>query len=338
MRTTALFMVLALAAFGCNGSPDTGDDTAADTIDTATKADGVVRPVGTFLKDAASAGQFTKIVLKTDRTFHRETMVYCVRAPCPALESEGTYNYSKSGSTRYIRFMDENGDLIDRYAYTLADDVLKLRVPGESTRVAYTRADDANAWCGVADDCELQELAQPKCPGQWTCGAENTCAYDCRLPCEVAGGECVALTPSSCADGEVGDANTYSCGGGLGVMCCLPKPTQNECESKGGSCVALTANSCPGGISTGAEGFSCGGGLGVTCCLPQAACVPVCDAIGSRSEGWYNGCTGELICWANCADHTATCGAIGSRSEGWYSTGNKGCNGSNLIGWTNCSE
>jgi hypothetical protein len=339
MRTTALFIALALAAFGCNGSPETADDGNADTIDTATKADGVVRPVGTYLKDAASAGQFTKVVLKTDRTFHRETMVYCIMAPCPPVASEGTYNFSKSGSTRYLRFLDENGDLIDRYAYTLSGDVLKLRVPGESARVAYEHADNDSAWCGVADDCGLQDLAQPRCPGQWTCNEENTCAYDCRMPCEAAGGECVALYPGNCANGTVGDANEYSCGGGLGVMCCLPaQPQQNECESKGGSCVALTATSCSDGIATGAEGFSCGGGLGVTCCMPYSACEPECRAIGTRSEGWYNSCTGELSCWANCAGATAKCDAIGSRSEGWYASGNKGCNGSNLIGWANCSE
>ena len=338
MRTTALLMALALAAFGCSGTPDTADDANADTIDNAAKADGVVRPVGTYLKDGATAGQFTKIVLKTDRTFHRELMVYCIVAPCPTPATDGTYNFSKSGTTRYIRFLDDNGDLIDRYAYTLSGDVLKLRVPNETTKVAYTHADNDNAWCDVADDCGLQELAQPRCPGQWTCGAENTCAYDCQNTCESAGGACVPLVPDACEFGEVGDANTYSCGGGLGVMCCLPKQTQNDCESKGGSCVALTPTSCSDGISTGIDGYSCGGGLGVTCCMPYKACVPECRAVGTRSEGWYNPCTGALICWASCADHTAQCGAIGSRSEGWYSTGNKGCNGSNLIGWTNCSE
>jgi hypothetical protein len=149
----------------------------------------------------------------------------------------------------------------------------------------------------------------------------------------------VGLAPGNCADGEIGDADTYSCGGMVGVMCCLPKQTQNECESKGGSCVALTATSCSDGISTGAEGYSCGGGLGVTCCMPRAKCVPTCGAIGSRSEGWYDGCSGELLCWQNCAGHTAHCGAIGSRSEGWYTTDDLGCiGGGNLIGWTQCAE
>lgn len=41
--------------------------------------------------------------------------------------------------------------------------------------------------------------------------------------CESAGGKCVGLTPTACADGKVGDAKQYSCGTGLGVECCLPK-------------------------------------------------------------------------------------------------------------------
>jgi hypothetical protein len=57
MRTTALFLALALAAFGCSGSPEIADDANADTIDNAAKADGVVRPVGTDLIDWAQCSK-----------------------------------------------------------------------------------------------------------------------------------------------------------------------------------------------------------------------------------------------------------------------------------------
>lgn len=40
--------------------------------------------------------------------------------------------------------------------------------------------------------------------------------------CATAGGACVALVPGACASGNVGDATKYSCGGGIGVQCCLP--------------------------------------------------------------------------------------------------------------------
>ena len=53
-----------------------------------------------------------------------------------------------------------------------------------------------------------------------------TIGFDCvpKAPnaCEAAGGSCVGLAPSSCPGGTWGDAATYSCGGGIGVGCCLP--------------------------------------------------------------------------------------------------------------------
>jgi hypothetical protein len=59
---------------------------------------------------------------------------------------------------------------------------------------------------------------------------------------------------------------------------------------------------------------------------------PFCDAIGSRSEGWYWGDTGELIGFGPCAELEAPqCLAIGSRSEGWYSNGEPA-----LITYDNC--
>ncbi len=35
-----------------------------------------------------------------------------------------------------------------------------------------------------------------------------------------------------------------------------------------------------------------------------AQCVPVCDNIGTKSEGWYNSCDGSLIQWARCGEAT----------------------------------
>ena len=42
------------------------------------------------------------------------------------------------------------------------------------------------------------------------------------MTCTGAGGQCVAVVPNSCPHGTVGDSRLYSCGGGLGVECCLP--------------------------------------------------------------------------------------------------------------------
>lgn len=44
--------------------------------------------------------------------------------------------------------------------------------------------------------------------------------------------------------------------------------------------------------------------------------VPKCDAIGTRSEGWYQ--EGELVAWDFCKDKKIACENIGTKSEGWY--------------------
>ncbi|MFH0902337.1 MAG: hypothetical protein V2A73_17025 [Pseudomonadota bacterium] len=71
---------------------------------------------------------------------------------------------------------------------------------------------------------------------------------------------------------------------------------------------------------------------------PNAAglCIPFCSAIGSRSEGWHDSCTGELICWANCAGETAKCGGVGTRSEGYYAEKEHGCGGESLVRFQEC--
>lgn len=55
-----------------------------------------------------------------------------------------------------------------------------------------------------------------------SCG---TNADDIALTCETSGGSCVAVVPGACANGRVGDAAKYSCGGGVGTLCCFPGGT-----------------------------------------------------------------------------------------------------------------
>ncbi|RLG60228.1 MAG: hypothetical protein DRN95_00185 [Candidatus Hydrothermarchaeota archaeon] len=62
-------------------------------------------------------------------------------------------------------------------------------------------------------------------------------------------------------------------------------------------------------------------------------CKPFCDKIGTRSEGWYDSCTGRLIKYDSCSRCEAICKEIGTRNEGWYSS----CDNS-LILLTSCEE
>lgn len=105
--------------------------------------------------------------------------------------------------------------------------------------------------------------------------------------CESRGGACVPVIPDACADGIIGDPREFSCGGGLGVMCCLPD--RPVCMHEG----------------TREEGWYLLDGT-MLCAASCAGAVATCDAIGTRSEGWYaprddQGCMlGRLIVWDMC--------------------------------------
>ena len=62
-------------------------------------------------------------------------------------------------------------------------------------------------------------------------------------------------------------------------------------------------------------------------------CKPVCQAIGTRAEGWYDSCSDQLIKYATCAGCTAGCAAVGTRSENWHDS----CN-NEIIRHENCDK
>jgi hypothetical protein len=61
-------------------------------------------------------------------------------------------------------------------------------------------------------------------------------------------------------------------------------------------------------------------------CSTSTKCKAYCGAIGSKSEGWYDGCTNTLLkdpftgspYWDQCTKCVVTCDAVGTKSEGWY--------------------
>jgi hypothetical protein len=55
-----------------------------------------------------------------------------------------------------------------------------------------------------------------------------------------------------------------------------------------------------------------------------ASCRPYCGAKGSRSEGWYDGGTNQLVKFAGCAGAYPYCSYIGTDAEGWSSTADGG--------------
>ncbi|MBK7585706.1 MAG: hypothetical protein IPI67_36655 [Myxococcales bacterium] len=266
--------LISLPFLGCS-SADSGDPSptggeGSDIADLDGKADGVSKPVGTYqLSKPSTMGSkdLTLLVLTTDKLFHSEQQVMCVTYPCDPIGTDGTFKFTKSttSSKRYIKLDD--GATTVRYEYKLTSSgKLSLRVAGTSPWFEMVKAQ--TAWCGEPADCGAQNLPQPKCPGHWQCES-NSCSYsECSVPknaCEAAGGSCVGLYPGNCADGEIGSATEYSCGGPVGVMCCLPKAPAPECQTDA-DC-RLEADYC--------HGCDCRA-------LSENESVPACDGPGVK--------------------------------------------------------
>jgi hypothetical protein len=241
MRTTTILLVAMAMVGGCGGG-DNPDDAEPDQVEDVTKAD-VVYPQGEFDATAPKLGELALVTLNADKTFERRVQtVDCVPALHCNPNTDGTYKFTHSSTTRYIRFYDQSGAFLDRYAWKLSGDKLSLRAENTThwlTFVKKVTGAGLGESCGgfIANAAHCQPglvcvyTGVPDLPG--TCQNPNTNA------CVAAGGSCVAPVPGSCDNGAIGDARQYSCGGGLGVECCLPAPAPT-----GPAC--NTASDCSG--------------------------------------------------------------------------------------------
>jgi len=213
-----LLMVSAFVAFGCGGSGEYTDDEGTDLVDTgADKADGVLRPLGTY-RQTGHWYEYSVVVLKSDKTYY---LLYEDMDGRP-IHDEGTYEWSKNGSTRYIRFLYSDGSLNVRYAYYLSGNVLTLREAGSDDKQKLTLSSDA--WCGVPADCALQGLTSS---GSWTCtsevcGASDLVPTECPDVLKEAFKLCLEIVASDlhltgdeafdyCIEDEQGDLFTDAC-------------------------------------------------------------------------------------------------------------------------------
>ena len=102
--------------------------TATDDVDDAIddgKDDGLARPAGVYSRTEAADGQLQELMLLPDHTFLRYEALGDWR-------ERGTYQFTKSTTTskRYIRFLDQDGALIDRYTYSMTGSVLRVQRDG----------------------------------------------------------------------------------------------------------------------------------------------------------------------------------------------------------------
>jgi hypothetical protein len=111
------------------------------------------------------------------------------------------------------------------------------------------------------------------------------------ITCAAAGGTCVPLVPSACPPPNMVGGG-YSCGGGLGVECCLPGDAGTPVDT---------------GVTDASSGM-----------------MPVCMHAGTANEGWYTS-SGTLLCLVSCAGQVVRCQRIGTTAQGWYAASGHGC-------------
>ena len=204
------FLFLALVSVAACAAQDIDDTDQLDAP--AGKADASSKPAGMYTNAAPHAGDLVSLSLGADHTFTAKVLVECIAAPCNPVETRGTFLFTHGtshGTTRhYIRLYGEDGSSINRFQW-------KLDVRGQLA----LEADGSSHWF------TMQEGGS----------------------CEAAGGTCVPLVPDACYIGSVGDATQYSCGGGLGVECCLrpPRTTAVTPRATARACSRSSAASAP---------------------------------------------------------------------------------------------
>jgi hypothetical protein len=124
MNRSLLFFLTSLL-FACT-TPS--DDAEVDDTVLEGKEDGVARPRGVYSRDEATDGQLEELMLLPDHTYLRYAALGDWR-------ERGTYTFSKSTTStkRYIRFLDSDGELVDRAQYTMNGSVVRLRFDGAAT-------------------------------------------------------------------------------------------------------------------------------------------------------------------------------------------------------------
>ena len=165
----------------------------SDQLDApAGKEDAASKPAGAYSNTSPNAGELATLSLDADHTFTATEQVECIAAPCNPVAEKGTYLFTHSTTRHYIRLYAVDGTPINRYEWKLSSrGQLQLRLDSEDSFFSMTRGGS----------------------------------------CEAAGGTCVPLAPDACYIGSVGDATEYSCGGGVGVECCLPPQADTSCHA-----------------------------------------------------------------------------------------------------------
>ena len=186
--------LLLVAVTAVGCSDQVGSDDDTSLDALVGKADASSVPGGAYTNATPHFGELSTVTLNADHTFTRTALQACPGGgTCAPRTETGKFLLTHSATKHYIHFYTAAGKSLDKYQWQLSLSKLSLNLDGD---------------------------------GEWF-------ALALGASCESAGGNCTALVPDACEYGSVGDATQYSCGGGLGVECCLPLQPDNSCNTDG---------------------------------------------------------------------------------------------------------
>lgn len=185
MKTTFLVSTtLTMMLASCATSPDAGSEVDVDLM--SAKADGTAPlNTGTYVSSGTDrellpdglnfgleVGDFSLLVLKADRTYHRATSLesHCADGDCAVSHEDGRYRFTTSSSGQhFLRFYDASGTLIDKYEMTAKRDDIALRNTA-SGHVLHVEPSIRYMWCHVRHDCTLQDSGPDSA---WSCSGAS---------------------------------------------------------------------------------------------------------------------------------------------------------------------
>lgn len=176
----ALIPALTLGFMACTGEQATVDEEAVVEQESE-----IVAPerdlFGTYRNQYFRLGSLALLVLKSDGTYHRGTVVGCsTSAPCTPAADDGAYMlWARSGET-YVSLYPDDGGRVDRFQYVLKGEMMRITRLGEGNWMTLAKTINAS-WCGEPVDCTVQNLPVGPCAGEWYC-AHDVCGYSCGAP------------------------------------------------------------------------------------------------------------------------------------------------------------
>ncbi len=105
-------------------------------------------------------------------------------------------------------------------------------------------------------------------------------------------------------------------------------PVDPKADAPSGSDLVLGERLVSPESSTAKDGSGKEGGSPGADSAPPAGCKPYCYPPGSKSQGWYDGCTKQMLKLPgtnypyndSCDGCSAVCKSVGQPAEGWYSS------------------